>query len=191
MWRVMDSSAGQLFMIAGLGMVIFRPADVPILARGAGRLVGSAVRALTRMRSAVSASQSTELTSAREQLMRAVRAVDSVTGRVRREITPLGLTTRNLVNADHRLNTADSRPEVHHSRSSDDVTFVSHRVNPRESRHSDTGNRSNDSKLSDRKWTSSQRDSQIQSGADIIASVIEDAAFEDQKRRMYREHGRP
>jgi Sec-independent protein translocase protein TatA len=103
--RQMDSGVGQLILVGGLALVVFRPNDLPVLARGAGHLAGTAVRVLRRARESAArtlredggAGSATAVFTARRQLARSVKAADAISSTLRREVGPLGFDPRQFM----------------------------------------------------------------------------------------------
>lgn len=89
------SGLGSVLVLAGLGALIFRPKDLPIFARGAGRVLGSGVRAVRRARAAaLEVAADSESSGTRTRLATAIRSVDTIGTTLRREIGGVGFSPR-------------------------------------------------------------------------------------------------
>lgn len=100
------SDTGGFVAIALLGLVLFRPRDVPFIARSAGRAAGISVRGLRRLRRALekvvaegqrSADGNADLRGIREQLSSSLAQFDSLASTVRRDMAEVPLSPAALM----------------------------------------------------------------------------------------------
>lgn len=174
----MDGIPGTLVVLT-VGLFVFRPNELPGLARTAGRVVGAGVRGLRRGREAalratadVSNESSPFSKDTRQRIHESIRAVEALQSRVRREVGTLRLDPRSILLREHEASSPQPVATKTNVLDGSRVTTVARSAN-----------------ISDHPKRKSIASTGSEAGADVVSAVIEEAAFAEQKRRVLKSLG--
>jgi hypothetical protein len=157
--------------------VLLRPRDVPGIARSAGRALGAGVRLLRESREAAlraasdsSADVPNTYVDARRMFSQSVRSLDDISQKLRQEIAPLSFIPRSLIETN-----TENRP----------VGVPLHKVATDAANNNEPErNISGGVHMTERNIPLNPSGTHT-TGADIIASVIEDSALAKQQARLF------
>lgn len=192
--EIMESASGSFLLLITSALILFRPKDVPIVARNAGRLVGLTIRGLKRGRDFVDeaikqstqpSSKNSDLSNVSEQLKSSYSIVSELASSVRRDMVDMPTTPASFIRSRFRAVTSaepssntngsiqsDKHPSLRKPQSQVDV----------ESPQPSAGTSEQSPSLLS---SPTKAETTPAAGADFIARCIEEAALAKQQQKIF------
>lgn len=184
----MESASGSFLLIITSALLLFRPKDVPIIARNAGRLVGLTVRGLKRGRDFVDeaikestqpSTKNSELMNVSDQLKSSYSIVSDLASTVRRDMADVHTTPVSFIRSRIRAATSAKPANAKDSKRGDNRPPLSNTPS-----QVDVQSPQPTAEIS-KQSPSSSSSSTAAAGADFIARSIEEAALAKQQRKIF------
>lgn len=183
----------SFIILLGVGAVLLRPRDVPIMARVAGRVAGMSIRALRNSkevaekaikRSAeLARDQNPEMAAVRNNLKQSLSQIDSLSTAVRRDIAGVPLDPASIIRKGWRSLEGVAGID---SKSRQDPEL---KISPKASINSDSASNSpasnNIGASLHRESVPLSQNTNTSNGSDFIARCIEEAALGQMQNNMF------
>lgn len=192
-----DSMTGSFLLLSAVALLLFRPKDVPMLARNAGRIVGVTVRSMKKMRDIADAAvqkgakESTKnpgLAKLGQQLRSSYSIFSDLASTVRRDMADVPISPVSYLRSRMRASSGNASTAV--GQFDADPASAQLQIQPKNPKHDSSAyeppplsSATANGPSSVSNFTSSNQPPAA-AGADFIARSIQEAALAEQKRKI-------